>query len=100
MTAELGILVGFTIFLSVLYFFSLQKLERAHRAAIDSVLADKKVLSALLKDAQNRIHAATMQDYLALQGRESDPHESIRRNDAIEAEIANRTLLSSDIGGM
>ena len=100
-TVDLGILIGFTIFLSFLYYVSLCKMERSHKAVIDSLIADKKALNTLLKDAQNRIHAATMQDYLALQGREAlDPHESVRRNDAIEAEIANRTLTAAEIGGM
>ena len=99
MTPELGILIGFTIFLSILYYFSLRSIEKAHQTAMESLLADKKALHALLKEAQNRIHAATMHDYLALQGREAEQqHEPVRRNDAIEAEIANRTLLHSDGG--
>ena len=92
MTPELGILIGFAIFLSFLYYFSLRSIEKAHQTAMESLLADKKALHSLLKEAQNRIHAATMHDYLALQGREADPHEPVRRTDAIEAEIANRGM--------
>lgn len=101
MTWELGVLIGFTIFLSVLYYLSLKNVREAHRETVESLLADKKALHSLLKDAQNRIHASTLHDYLALQGREAEPqHDSVRRNDAIEAEIANRTLTSADVGGI
>jgi heme oxygenase len=100
MTWELGVLIGFAIFLSFLYYFSLKNIREANHTAMESLLTDKKALHALLKEAQNRIHAATMHDYLALQGRESEQqNEPVRRNDAIEAEIANRTLYSADVGG-
>lgn len=101
MTPELGILIGFTIFLSILYYFSLKNVREANRTAMESLIVDKKALHALLKDAQNRIHASTLHDYLALQGREAEQqNEPVRRNDAIEAEIANRTLSSAEIGGI
>ena len=92
MTVELGILIGFTIFLSLLFIFSVTKIRDAYRHAMESVVQDKKTLQSLLKDAQNRIHAATLQDYMSLRGGdiESPTHEPMRRNDAIEAEIATR----------
>lgn len=101
MTWELGVLIGFTIFLSFLYYFSIKNIREANHTAMESLLVDKKALHALLKEAQNRIHAATMHDYLALQGREAEQqNEPVRRNDAIEAEIASRTLITSaDYGG-
>jgi len=92
MTWELGVLIGFTIFLSVLYYFSIKNIREANHTAMESLLSDKKALHALLKEAQNRIHASTLHDYLALQGREAEPHEPVRRTDAIEAEIANRGI--------
>ncbi len=94
MTVELGILIGFTLFLSLLFVFSVIKIRDAYRHAMESVVQDKKALQSLLKDAQNRIHAATLQDYLSLTGRDlaekARPSEPLRRNDAIEAEIASR----------
>ncbi len=44
------------------------------------------------KPYANRIPAATLHDYLALLGRDADPHESVRRTDAIAAENANRGM--------
>jgi hypothetical protein len=90
-TVELGILIGFTLFQSFLFYFSLTRVREAHRDSMESLRTDKKALHALLKDAQNRIHAATMHDYLALSGREKEQSfEPMRRSDAIEAEIAGR----------
>lgn len=91
MTMELGILVGFTIFLSFIFYFSLARVREAHRETVESLKADQKATHALLKDAQNRIHAATLHDYLALSGRDNEQSfEPMRRSDAIEAEIAAR----------
>lgn len=91
MTWELGVLIGFTIFLSVLYCFSIKSVREANQTAMESLLADKKALHSLLKDAQNRIHASTLHDYLALSGRDNEQSfEPMRRSDAIEAEIAGR----------
>jgi len=91
MTPELGILVGFTLFQSYLFYFALTRVREANQAAMESLQADKKALHALVKDAQNRIHASTLHDYLALSGRDQEQSfEPMRRSDAIEAEIAGR----------
>lgn len=91
MTPELGILIGYTAFISILFYFSLARVREAHRETVESLKADQKALHSLLKDAQNRIHAATLHDYLALSGRENEQaFEPMRRSDAIEAEIAAR----------
>ena len=90
MTSELGILIGFTIFLSFLFCLSLWYVRESHRSTVESLRGDNKALHSLLKQAQDRIHASSITDYLALQGRDSPTHEPVRRNDAIEAEIASR----------
>ena len=92
MTSEMAVLIGFTLFLSFIFYFSLRNMREAYRSSTDSLIADKKILAALLKDAQNRIHASSLSDYLTLSGRDApEVREPMRRNDAIEAEIAART---------
>ena len=102
MTTELWALLGITgflvSFLAALFWFSLSTIRASHLETVESLRQDKKALHTLLKEAQNRIHAASLNDYLMLQAHNGGtevhegppPHQSLSRSDAVEAEIASR----------
>lgn len=104
MTAELWAVLGIAgflvCFLSVLFWTSLSTVRAAHLETVESLRQDKKALHTLLKEAQNRIHAASLNDYLMLQAHnggtemhDAPPaHQSLSRSDAVEAEIAQRMM--------
>lgn len=103
MTAELWALLGITgflvCFLAALFWASLSTIRAAHLATVESLRQDKKALLLLLKDAQNRIHASSLNDYLTLQAHNGgteliDPHEERMppRSDVVEHEIDQRRM--------
>ena len=109
MTTELWALLGITgflvSFLATLFWFSLSTIRASHLETVESLRQDKKALYTLLKEAQNRIHAASLNDYLMLQAHNGGtevagppPHQSLSRSDAVEAEIAARMSAGVPVG--
>lgn len=104
MTAELYLAFGFVgfliIFFTLLFWFSLSRISQSYHEQVESLKADKKALHLLVKEAQNRIHAASLNDYLTLQAHNEGtevhqgppPFDSMSRSDAVEAEIAARRM--------
>jgi len=103
LTAELWAVLGITgflvSFLAVLFWFSLSTIRASHHQQVESMRQDNKALHALLKDAQNRIHAASLNDYLTLQAHnggteivDSQEERMPPRSDLVEAEIDSRRM--------
>lgn len=104
MTTELWVLLAvfvfLTIFTSFLFWAALTTIRTSYREQVESLRADKRALHTLLKEAQNRIHAASLNDYLTLQAHNGGtdvvdgppPNVSLSRSDAVEAEIAARMM--------
>jgi len=108
MTTELLVLFGITtfltVFLSVVSWIALSTIRAAHKQEVESLRADQKALHLILKEANNRIQAKSLTDFLTLQahngGTEVYSSEAngafpqgnvLSRSDAVEAEIsANR----------
>jgi hypothetical protein len=80
------------VFLSVAASVVIWKISAAYRTSMASTEANRKALEKLLKDAQNRIHAADLSGYLALKGSDGprDPVRSYSRSDEEEAAIESR----------
>lgn len=111
MNAELITVLALTgVFVSALtflYWSSLSSIKAAHQQQVESLRADQKTLHALLKEANNRIQAKSLTDFLTLQAHNEGTRAVeipqgmvMSRTDAEEAEIAaNRMEASSPIGG-
>lgn len=100
---ELWVMLGASgvliLFVSFLFWVALSAIRAAHASLVESLRADNKALHSLLKDAQNRIHAASLNDYLTLQAHnggtdlvDSAMPDMPPRSDAVEAEIAARMM--------
>ncbi len=109
MTADLWVFLATSIllilFASFLFWTSLTTIRTSYREQVQSLREDKKALHTLLKDAQNRIHAASLNDYLTLQAHNGGteivdgppPFGSMSRSDAVEAEIASRMMPTAEV---
>lgn len=93
MNELLWILVGNTLFLSLMAGAAVSLITRSYHRSIACYEEERKLMSKLLKSAQDRIHAASLSDYLAIrdQPEGTPPRRQIRtRTDLEEAEIEER----------
>ncbi len=109
MTADLWVLlIVFVLFVfatSFAFWASISTIRTSFREQMESARADKKALYLLLKETQNRIHASSLNDYLALQAHNGGtemvdgppPLGVMSRSDAVEAEIAARMMPTAEV---
>jgi len=81
----LGALIANIVFLAWVQQKALVEIREANKAA----LRDKASLISLVREAQDRIQAQTLTDFVALRG-SREPSHAYSRSDSDEARIANR----------
>lgn len=94
MNELLWILVGNTLFLAAAAAGAIWRITVAYRQAMEHSSGDQKLLHRLLKDAQDRIHAASLSDYLAIrqEGESAARPKVFSRSDEEEAAIEEARL--------
>lgn len=91
------LLVGNVLFVSVIAGIGLWVCRTAYRNSIEGIADDRKELHKRLKNAQDRIHAASLSDYMAIRDRPNVKLQSFSRTDEEEAAIEESRM---DVSGM
>lgn len=88
MNESLWILVGNTLFITLLASVGIWRQAVVYRDAIRAAELNSKAHLKMIKDLQDRIHASSLSDYMAIRNQEDvQPHESQSRSDEAEAAI-------------
>lgn len=100
MTELVWVLVGNTVFVAALSAAALCLVTRAYRSSVAGYETREKTLVKLLKDAQDRIHAASLSDYMAIRDSGKPPKREYRaRTDEEEANIEEARMSGNLNGG-
>lgn len=100
MSELLWILVGNTVFIATLAGVVIWRLNVVYSTTAASADEREKTLLKMLKNTEDRIHATTLGDYLAIRDAPPvAPHPSQSRSDSAEAAIEETSRMGEGLNG-